>query len=408
MLHRAIGCVTGERGSTKRTTSKMLPQSTTPNALVHMPQFSQLRIPTSNEDRNKHVSVTGSVLVHPRSQRVHNYILVNKRSSAEWTPGTMDTTAQLQEYNHPAYRVVLAIVRDDHVALVRALHDGANDDDIVNARVAPKGLNWTPLFFACFAGRTDMVQQLLQRGSQPNLVATRQDTPLHLAVEGQHMDVAKLLLQWGADPVAKNGDGVSPFGLILIMNRNRLSAEHRLQWARLFLHVARVDPNAECRHGMNFLHQACALGYSNLTRELVEQAGGDICAPEARYQYTPLMLALANRHDDIVDYLIHIYCQRLRAQYRDQALHTLLVQHVEYVEDGSGHDFVASLPIGSVNVEQFYSICANLIQTTPSCVRQRNPQGVLPLTVACQTNAPHAIIDLLLCHYPDALLFECA
>ena len=319
---------------------------------------------------------------------------------------------QLQEY-HPVYAVVMAIVRGDSEALKRALDDDTieNNDGagLIHARVAPKGLNWTPLFFACFAGRTDMVQQLLERGAQPNLMAARQDTPLHLAVEGQHMDVAKLLLQYGADPLAKNDNDVSPFALILIMSRQRLSSAHRLQWTRLFLSVAHVHPNSECRNGMNFLHQACALGYTELTRELVERAGADICARESQYQYTPLMLAVANRHDDIVEYLIQEYCRQLWTQHGDQALHILFVQHVEYVEDCSdGQDFVASLPIGKLKIEQFYSICDNLIRTTPICVRQRNPQGSLPLTMACQTNAPHTIIDLLLCHYPAALLFECA
>ena len=310
--------------------------------------------------------------------------------------------AELQQY-HQAYLLVMAIDRGDLPAFQRALNRGA----CINARVAPKGLNWTPLFFACFAGSTAMVHQLLQHGAQPNLAAARKDTPLHLAVEGQCFEVAELLLQCGADPLAKNADGVSPFGLILIMSSKRLSPDNRLRWARLFL-KAKVDPNAECREGMNFLHQSCALGYADLTEELVRVGGADIRATEARYQFTPLMCALANLHNDIVEYIIQEYCRQLSQQHGDQALHALLAEQVEYVENGSEHGLVASLPIGMLNDEHLYSICYNLIKTAPFCIRRRNPQGSLPLAVACQTNAPLTIIDLLLCHYPDALLFECA
>jgi len=302
---------------------------------------------------------------------------------------------------HQAHLVVLAIGQGDLQAFQEAIASGA----AVNARIAPEnnGLNWTPIFFACFAGRADMVLELLQNGAEINLTESQNsDTLLHMAVEGQHLDVAQVLLDWGADPLARNSNEVTPFSLILIM-KDRLSVSEQLRLVRMFLD-AKADPNsASRRDGMTLLHQACALGMLDPARELVWRGGANIGAKDTKHQCTPLTCAMANNHSHMAVFLIEEYCRQLRSHFGTKTLHVLLTKELKHNEGCRKHNFVASAPIGPLNVKQVYSIFERVVANEPYSIRERNGNGALPLLVACQSNAPTEIIEFLLSSYPEAL-----
>lgn len=58
----------------------------------------------------------------------------------------------------------------------------------------PDQNNWRPLHYACFRGVTvDVVRQLISRGASPNVVTSDGKTPLALAVEYRHCELAALL-----------------------------------------------------------------------------------------------------------------------------------------------------------------------------------------------------------------------
>lgn len=40
------------------------------------------------------------------------------------------------------------------------------------------------------------------------------DSPLHVVARGSHLELARLLMDFGADPYAKNEDGKRPVGLV--------------------------------------------------------------------------------------------------------------------------------------------------------------------------------------------------
>lgn len=69
--------------------------------------------------------------------------------------------------------------------------------------------SYTPLHWACFYGQLSSVQVLLNCGADVNKLAPEMVSPLILAASGGHHDVAKLLLQSGAD--AHHMDIVSTF-----------------------------------------------------------------------------------------------------------------------------------------------------------------------------------------------------
>lgn len=71
----------------------------------------------------------------------------------------------------------------------------------------------TALHWACDRGKADLVELLLDRGSEINSQATDGQTPLHYAASCSHDSVVKILLANGADAGVKDADGATPIEL---------------------------------------------------------------------------------------------------------------------------------------------------------------------------------------------------
>lgn len=68
----------------------------------------------------------------------------------------------------------------------------------------------TPLHLATQYGQDVMVQLLLEYWANPNAKDKLDSTPLHIAARGRNPLVAKLLLDSGADRKARNKSGNTP------------------------------------------------------------------------------------------------------------------------------------------------------------------------------------------------------
>jgi ankyrin repeat protein len=81
-------------------------------------------------------------------------------------------------------------------------------------------LGMCALHFLCAKGLADPVEALLKAspvGAFVNAKTRELSTPLHAAVNGGHMDLAELLIDYGADTLAKNAQGKTP----LLLTKSR-------------------------------------------------------------------------------------------------------------------------------------------------------------------------------------------
>jgi ankyrin repeat protein len=77
---------------------------------------------------------------------------------------------------------------------------------------------WTALHLAAFFGHRDLARLLLDRGADVNARSrsdrfARQNTPLHAAAANSQAEVAALLVERGADVNARDGSGFTPLAL---------------------------------------------------------------------------------------------------------------------------------------------------------------------------------------------------
>lgn len=103
-------------------------------------------------------------------------------------------------------RFEAAIVGD--LARLSELLDEA-DTEPIDQR---SGDGFTALHLAAFFGRRRIAQELLDRGADPNAWAlgTLRVQPLHSAVAGRHEQVARLLVERGAEPDQPQDGGFTP------------------------------------------------------------------------------------------------------------------------------------------------------------------------------------------------------
>ncbi|KAK8002173.1 hypothetical protein PG991_014395 [Apiospora marii] len=116
--------------------------------------------------------------------------------------------------NWTALHIVSAVGFQDLVAaLIRNGHEGE-----ISQR---DGLNNIPLHLAACFGRTKIAQELLNKGAPiDDGIEINEQTPLHMAAFGGHVDVMKILILRGANPNATSND-IGPVVNAAISSGNR-------------------------------------------------------------------------------------------------------------------------------------------------------------------------------------------
>ncbi|KAK3883852.1 hypothetical protein Pcinc_011849 [Petrolisthes cinctipes] len=199
------------------------------------------------------------------------------------------------------------VVEGGHTALVAGVAVGARDAlaVLVERRVAvgapTAGPHLTPLALAAWLGRNDLVRRLRAAGADWNHTDRNGLTGLHYAVLGWQVEMVKVALQEGADPILCAGP-LPTLTLALLPATARL-ASHR--WKReevegeasrmvelLVEGGAQVDQRGS--GGNTALHAALTLHLPVIARLLVS-LGGDPLLANGR-GYTPTHLARLTTH----------------------------------------------------------------------------------------------------------------
>ena len=141
--------------------------------------------------------------------------------------------------------------------------------------------NVTPLHLASEKGQVEVARMLIERGADEAAQNEYGDIPLHLASRKGEVEVVRMLIERGADVAAQNKDGDTP--LHLASQNGEVDVV-----CMLIEHGA--DVAAHTKDGETPLHLASQSGEVDVVRMLIER-GADVAA-QNKDGCTPLHLAL--------------------------------------------------------------------------------------------------------------------
>jgi len=122
----------------------------------------------------------------------------------------------------------------------------------------------TALHHACELGQAKIAEVLIAHGADVNAVGgVHGYTPLHLAVQNDHTDLAGTLLDAGADLNTREGHGATPLHFAVL--HGRTAAVERLIERGADVH------DATTRDGYTALHLAALRDHADLARLLIER-----------------------------------------------------------------------------------------------------------------------------------------
>ena len=151
-------------------------------------------------------------------------------------------------------------------------------------------LSGKDLHQAVAAGHADVARTLLEYGANPNSVDTNLNTPLYAAVLNFHADVARILLEHGADPNNITYAG-TPLHIAAFLGS--------VDVARILLKHG-ADPNI-VDAGWTPLHKAALWGSVDVARILLEHGADPNIADTGR---TPLYVAAGKGYVDVARTLL--------------------------------------------------------------------------------------------------------
>jgi ankyrin repeat protein len=94
-----------------------------------------------------------------------------------------------------------------------ALLASGGEVDIRNKSEHTGNAGETALHCAVFWDRYDIARLLIEAGADVNALTDKKSTPLHAAVRLSNVNVARLLLEKGAKPDVRDGDDKTPMDL---------------------------------------------------------------------------------------------------------------------------------------------------------------------------------------------------
>ena len=177
-----------------------------------------------------------------------------------------------------------------HLAATELLHQAGAD---VNAR-SPNDRQDTALGLTAIDGHVDVAKKLLEWGADVNAMNSLHFAPLNEACAHGHESLAILLIRRGANPNVRDCFGSPP--IVKAAENGNLSVVEAL------LASGDVNVDSKDREGWTALSKACHHGYVNLVQYLLKHSASP--AHRNHRSWTPLHLAAEGGHTQIVQILL--------------------------------------------------------------------------------------------------------
>jgi len=152
----------------------------------------------------------------------------------------------------------------------------------------------TTLHMACWRGKKGLIELLLKKGVPVNARDNAGWTPLLLATIMGNQEAVKALLAHQADVNTKNQTGLFPLFQAAKDGKKEIALQLLAAGARA------GDSMGDT--GMTSLHMACALGYGDIARALLDK-GADVNA-KSKWGHAPHGLARRYGHKNLTDLLL--------------------------------------------------------------------------------------------------------
>ena len=182
-----------------------------------------------------------------------------------------------------------------------------------------KSWNHTPLHWAVYGGKLDVVKLLISNGANINEKDRNGRTPLFSSVSSDFKEVSKLLISEGANVNAKSDFG-TPLDMAIRRKQTQTTELLRKNGAMVIDEIKVIktfkqhlkdggDVNAKDDGEVTLLHKAALAGYDKLSKLLID-AGADINVKTKSGNTplhkgeTPLHLAAKTGRKDIISLLI--------------------------------------------------------------------------------------------------------
>ena len=170
-------------------------------------------------------------------------------------------------------------------------------DGIANGIDADKSLfGWPPIITAAYKGQKDVVLFLLGQGVDANATASDEQTALHIVAVYDRIEIAKILIENGANINLKTKKGITPL-------HAATSGTGSGDVARLLIELG-VNVNFQDNEGNTPLHKT-ASGYTGITIELIDLLIQNGANPNIQNNEgkTPLDVAINLGYEEVINYL---------------------------------------------------------------------------------------------------------
>lgn len=146
-------------------------------------------------------------------------------------------------------------------------------------------------------GKAQEVKALLDAGADPNAWNSSGETPLHIAARGDHVDVAQLLIDFGANPKLGKRDDAKAMPLDDAVNFGKVPM------AEFLTRNGGYAPGNTV-NGWTLLHRAAEKGNPRLVAALI--SGGADANEKTENGSTPLLVAVSRRQQEVASALLDI------------------------------------------------------------------------------------------------------